>query len=569
METRKQNSTTIDDLVERFIKARVHQGDKSQFVFLIGAGVSRSAGIPTAREIVEELRKLIFARDNKIEFGAVEEEEPEEVEEWINQNYPLLESGDYGQHMIEFCPTRKCRRLYMEELMKRAPHYNQAHRYLALILKQGVFARTVFTTNFDDLLHRALADLGEGFQFFDEPALVNRVSSTEVRVQIAHIHGRYQNYSIQNTPDEILSVSERIRERFREFVEQKGIIVVGYSGWDDVCKPILQEACENPAISPNGLYWTFHRDVDPDLIRQFRFPERYYIEDMDADTFFKELYEKIAIELGEEVFPDLIAEPVSHVKRKLLEIQTKLKEIKDSTENDFEFTSELKAQLSINLETLEATENFFRQKSLEIEQQRMKIAKAKTLQTELESLKRKFDSVEDAKEQMHAIRSITGLVLKSNNLESSIKGIEWLQFVGTKSPLDIQVIWQICNCLFSILTHHSWKKPLYSAAAKCSKKILEVHPDLPRSYIYRFEALLVTEDSPLDVAISIIDQYVQDLRIQKNWYGRYRLQIRKEVIYFWTTWKRWWSSEKKMFDEYSGQISAYKAWNSRFQKQNS
>lgn len=551
------HKVNIEYLVDQFRRSRVHQKE-SQFVFLVGAGISSSAGIPTAREMVEELRSLIYVRDNNLETEEVGEVSPEVIDEWFEEHFPELnEEPDYGEHLKEYCPSRKDRKRFIEKVIKRAVYYNDAHRYLALILKQGSFARTVFTTNFDDLLHRALGDLGEGFQFFDEPSLVNRVSLDENSIQVAHIHGRFQNYSLQNTDDEIEDVSAKIRERFREFVEKKGVVVVGYSGWDDICMEVLREAAQDPGLIPNGLYWVSHGKLDDTLKNLFQTDGRYYLEDQDADTFFESLYKQLSGALEGGTFPNLIKDPVSFTKHKLIDIKRRAAQVEEKDFNARNLSG-LTEQLERDISILATLEDKFLEEVEDYEREKRK----QNLTSKLKGYLEEFQDV-DEDERRDIMFTVRDLCNEYTQRSEQKEIARWVAEAGTSVDLseNQSTIWDLSNFIAEFIMDEDFPT---DAAVETAEKILNSYPDIPLDYSFRLVAFTLTEDDDPDKAEEVLQYYIYMLReVDYNSHAKYA--FRKEIIKFWEKWKKWWS-DHDMFDKYSSKIGAYKGWNTRMEE---
>lgn len=134
---------------------------------------------------------------------------------------------------------------------------------LAQILDSGKFANTVFTTNFDDSLKRALNLVGTKEFISAENAMDNLVINNHTReIQIVHVHGTYKFYDCANLENEITEVagqsgtvsSARLLDTF--LIDQAPIIV-GYSGWEnDVIMKCLRERISYP--TPLQYIWVCH-----------------------------------------------------------------------------------------------------------------------------------------------------------------------------------------------------------------------------------------------------------------------------------------------------------------------
>ena len=131
--------------------------NKGTYALLLGAGISRSSGIPSGWDIVLDLlRKLAIQNGEK---------EIIDYEQWYQEKYG--KAVDYSSLLGEvvktptervnmmksyFEPTEEERQSHLKEPTK-------AHRAIAKMAKNG-YLRVVLTTNFDRLLEKALNDEG-------------------------------------------------------------------------------------------------------------------------------------------------------------------------------------------------------------------------------------------------------------------------------------------------------------------------------------------------------------------------------------------------------------------------
>src|SRR6185312_12410754 len=158
------------------------------FCLLLGSGASRSSGIRTAGEMVQEWRAKIYRELS----GDDENCTVEQMKQWLSANAAEWydEKGEYSALIERNYPLRKNRRVFIEtEVADKIPSIGYA--YLVRIAEAGLL-RTIFTTNFDDLLNEAF------YQFSSERALVcahdssvHTISVTSHRTKIIKLHGDY------------------------------------------------------------------------------------------------------------------------------------------------------------------------------------------------------------------------------------------------------------------------------------------------------------------------------------------------------------------------------------------
>jgi len=148
---------------------------------------------------------------------------------------------------------------------------NYAHLFLAGILQAQYtkkwtetyqhgrpFCGTIFTTNFDSLLQRALQLNNQIFFVSDEPEHYStKPRDDHEAVHLIQSHGSIFRPFLANTDREIENLKKKISGNFVDYFENQGVIVMGYGGWDDAIMTALSK-CKK--FSGN-LYWC---DMSPD-----------------------------------------------------------------------------------------------------------------------------------------------------------------------------------------------------------------------------------------------------------------------------------------------------------------
>jgi hypothetical protein len=257
---------------------------KGKVVILIGAGCSKSAGIPLANEIVTDVQKLF-----PIKASLAKE-----------QTYPHvmgeLELGERKEIIDNYILKSKI---------------NWAHIAISQLLKCNNITK-VMTTNFDPLVVKACAING----IF--PAVYDLASSTDIMKNslpdrsVFYLHGQQHAAKTLHTDDETKMVNKFINPLVANFKEEYTFIVVGYSGKND---PVFNNIC-NKKVFSFGIYWVGFEDnpVEEHVNKKLLYSNKhkknsYFLEGFNADTFF--------IELAKELNcfpPSYLAKPFSQVK---------------------------------------------------------------------------------------------------------------------------------------------------------------------------------------------------------------------------------------------------------------
>lgn len=128
--------------------------NKGAYVFLLGSGISKMAGVPTGWDITVNLVKQL-ACQKKVKITDTE------VEKWFEDTFKVPCS--YSSILEECVKTPTERKNLMKSFFeskeenKLSP--SVAHKAIARLTKLG-FVKVILTTNFDRLMEKALEDEG-------------------------------------------------------------------------------------------------------------------------------------------------------------------------------------------------------------------------------------------------------------------------------------------------------------------------------------------------------------------------------------------------------------------------
>ncbi len=197
---------------------------------------------------------------------------------------------------------------------KDAGHHPDTH--VPYFIGYRPFLQTILTTNFDPLLQVSLqavnllyymTDRNDG-RFDPEPA--DPDSGT---LHLLYVHGSVHHGDRAHTDGSIEKIS-RHRSELVPFLQKHGVIVVGYSGWDDC---LLQALEECPTFDHN-LYWCARsEDRLPDRVRRLLAkhsdPARaFFVKISDGGQLFAALHAQLCPGL---IQPELLQQPIPLLRR--------------------------------------------------------------------------------------------------------------------------------------------------------------------------------------------------------------------------------------------------------------
>jgi hypothetical protein len=253
--------------------ARLHLLRGAQLMWLLGAGASAAAGIPTAGQMIDEFRTLIYSTVHGVPLAALNLAEPavrERVERFFAEHPDYPSPGDPGEYSALFeeaWPAAPDRRAYVDSKVAAGrPAFGNFGLAVLLALDR---ARLVWTTNFDRVAERA-AEL-----VLEPPAhlTVAALETGDIAVQAlaqdrfplyVKLHGDFQSERLKNTAAELRQQDDRHRAAFVQAAQRYGLIVSGYSGRDDSLMAALRDALDGGDTPfPAGLLWCRRPAEDP------------------------------------------------------------------------------------------------------------------------------------------------------------------------------------------------------------------------------------------------------------------------------------------------------------------
>ena len=245
MRYKRQNVEVVSD-VDVIRNIVTNQG---AFTAWLGAGASIEAGVSTARDICDFIRKEVAAFDK-----------PADEDAWARSE---LDWDDprrrYSTCLLRYATTPVQRLRYFRSLIEGVqPSFS--HHALCLLMSSEVLQGTCLTTNFDKLIEMAFAQQG-----FSECQSIRSDKEAEFwrqeegKCYVVKLHGDYETYNIQNTRNETIFVAGPVRRIVLDAVKHGGLFFVGSSGYEESIKSLLNELLGPEQVKgtiPNmGVYW--------------------------------------------------------------------------------------------------------------------------------------------------------------------------------------------------------------------------------------------------------------------------------------------------------------------------
>ncbi len=286
------------------------------YAFLLGAGMSAGAGVPLGGAIVTMLRERLMEELRR-------DVSPEVGEEVFRQlGWFQHAETEYSEVLLRTFSSDYERQLFFRELIAgKMP--TLAHYYLASIIASG-HCNLVLTTNFDDLLEKALASLR-----FDEFNVIAHATESEYvsahpdMVTLVKLHGHYTFPQLSNLTEDTRRLQRQLREYFAFLMRDHGLIVAGYAGRDgSIMKPITRSVRGHTI--PKGVIWCV-RKADPAAQTPFlRELQRAgagnvrFLRIQDIDDFYRDLHSRLGLP-EDRVLDALSTERYRYQQQKMLQ----------------------------------------------------------------------------------------------------------------------------------------------------------------------------------------------------------------------------------------------------------
>lgn len=269
-------------------------------MLLLGAGASISSNVPSAANCVWQWKRSIFLSNHpgversfdELSLGSVQER----IQLWLDAQNGYPPEGapeEYGFYIARCYPVVDDRRAFFQRHVQAAKP-GGGYRLAARLAQAGLL-KSVWTTNFDGLMARALAEtsvtpIEVGLE------CTNRVVRAERsgEVPCVALHGDYRYDALRNTDEELQRLDAELRKTLVDRAVNAPLIVLGYSGRDRSIMDALASSYSQPG--PGVLYWCGYGDGPPpprvaDLLQAARAAGRtaFYVPGAAFDDVMRRL----------------------------------------------------------------------------------------------------------------------------------------------------------------------------------------------------------------------------------------------------------------------------------------
>lgn len=239
-----------------------------QLMWFLGAGGSRSSGLPTATDLTWDLKLRHYcARENQdvVAHDVSNRAVQARIQTYMDSKGfpPLWDPTEYSFYFeLVFGKDYTAQQRYLADaLATERISSTIGHRALAALLHLGL-ARIIFTTNFDEVVESAYASIaGKNLTTFhlEGSYAALEALNAERFPFYAKVHGDFRYQTVKNLSEDLLHNDREIQKCLVAAAARFGMIVSGYSGRDGNVMAMFREAIDQNNAFPSGLYWTVTR----------------------------------------------------------------------------------------------------------------------------------------------------------------------------------------------------------------------------------------------------------------------------------------------------------------------
>jgi hypothetical protein len=237
----------------------------NQFAWFLGAGASAVAGLPTANDIIWILKRTYYCQEENqdvsrqdVQLNAVRTRIQSYM---LSKGFPA--EGDAAEYTTYFQKIfgddkERQRQYLLRVLSEDKVTLSVGNRILGALLAMGQ-CRAVFTTNFDSVLERAVAEVsGRSLSAYhlESAKSANNALNSEEYPLYCKLHGDFRYDSIKNLKSDLAAQNADLSQCLTNAANRFGFIVAGYSGRDESVMQLMRSVLTTSNPFPHGLYWT-------------------------------------------------------------------------------------------------------------------------------------------------------------------------------------------------------------------------------------------------------------------------------------------------------------------------
>lgn len=275
------------------------------FAWFLGAGASRSAGLPTATDILWDMKRRFYCREENQDIDR-QDLQSDAIQQRIqsfmeSRGFPKMwEDGEYERYFeLIFGEDREKQRAYLRGILSQdKATLSVGNRVLGAFIASKL-APVIFTTNFDEIVESSLAEIGgqalSAFHLEGSQNAVNALKQEEFPIY-CKLHGDFRYESLKNLADDLKTQNADLAICLRNACNRFGLLVCGYSGRDKSVMDMLHAVLETTNPFPHGVFWTLLKGTTPSPGLE-AFLSAAKKKNVEAHPVFVETYDALMLRL--------------------------------------------------------------------------------------------------------------------------------------------------------------------------------------------------------------------------------------------------------------------------------
>ena len=192
-----------------------------RYAFLLGAGISVSAGLPTASDASGNMiRKIAAGKDDDWQKVIPNGAKTEACLKWFEEQFG--EKATFERLMEKLGISEENRKDGLKEFIYKTDdegnlvpgNPTDAHHSIARLVKSGMIS-LIITTNFDTLMEAAFDEEHVRYEVITEESDVKQMSVIPDRCRILKVNGDFERGMLRITPEDLKEYPEEIEDYLR------------------------------------------------------------------------------------------------------------------------------------------------------------------------------------------------------------------------------------------------------------------------------------------------------------------------------------------------------------------
>lgn len=235
------------------------------YAWFLGAGASRVAGLPTAADIIWDMKRRYYCREENQDISR-QDIQNEAVKDriqsfmdargfpalWADEEYPIYFEKIFGSD------SERQRKYLKAILSEEKVTLSVGNRVLGALLASEL-CKIVFTTNFDSVVEKAVAEVSgkslSAYHLEGSHAAIDAFNNEEFPLY-CKLHGDFRYDNLKNLSEDLAKQNDELSQCLVSAGNRFGFVVTGYSGRDESVMSMFRAVLTSHNPFPHGLFWT-------------------------------------------------------------------------------------------------------------------------------------------------------------------------------------------------------------------------------------------------------------------------------------------------------------------------